>query len=44
VVPSLPPTPWALAYRGDNEIHDVLEMYAYYHLEIHQNLQILPSQ
>jgi hypothetical protein len=46
LVPPLPPTPWALASRRDNEIHDVLEMerYAYYHPQIRQNLQILPSQ
>jgi hypothetical protein len=37
-------TPWALASRRDDEIHDVLERYAYYHLEIRKNLQILPSQ
>jgi hypothetical protein len=30
--------------RGDNEIHDVLERYAYYHLETRQILQILPSK
>ncbi len=28
LVPSLPPTPWALASRRDNEIRDVLERYA----------------
>ncbi len=44
MVPSLPPTPWALASRRDDEICDVLERYAYYHPEIRQNLQILPSQ
>jgi hypothetical protein len=44
LVPPLPPTPWALASRGDNEIHDVLERFAYYHLEILQNMLILPSQ
>ena len=44
LVPPLPPTPWALVSRGDDEICDVLERYAYYHLEIHQNLQIFPSQ
>jgi hypothetical protein len=44
LVPSLPPTPKALASRRDGEIHDVLERYAYYHSEIHQNLLILPNQ
>jgi hypothetical protein len=44
LVPPLPPTPWALASRRDNEIRDVLEKYAYYHPEIHQNMPILPSQ
>ena len=38
MVPPLPPTPQALTPRGDDEIHDVLERYAYYHPEIHQNL------
>jgi hypothetical protein len=28
----------------DDEIHDVLERYVYYHPEIRQNLQILPTQ
>jgi hypothetical protein len=36
LVPPLPPTPWAFASRRDNEIRDVLESYAYYHLEIRQ--------
>jgi hypothetical protein len=36
--------PWALMSRRDNEIHDVLERYAYYHPGIRQNLPILPSQ
>jgi hypothetical protein len=36
-VPLLPPTPWALASREDNEIRDVMERYAYYHPEICQN-------
>ncbi len=31
MVPPLPPTPWALTSQGDDEIRDVLEMYAYYH-------------
>ena len=44
LVPPLPPTPWALASRRDDEIRDVLEKYAYYPPEIHQNLPILPSQ
>jgi hypothetical protein len=44
MVSPLPPTPWALTPGGDDEIHDVLERYAYYHLEIHQILQILPSK
>ncbi len=44
MVPPLPPTPWALTPRGDNEIRDVLERYAYYHPETHQILQILPSK
>jgi hypothetical protein len=39
LVPPLPPTPWALASRRDNEIHDVLERYAYYHPEIRQTCQ-----
>jgi hypothetical protein len=43
LVPSLPPTPWALASRRDNKIRDVLERYAYYHPEIRQNLPILPK-
>jgi hypothetical protein len=43
LVPPLPPTPWALTSRRDNEIHDVLERYAYYHPEMHLNLPILPS-
>jgi hypothetical protein len=38
-----PPTPWALASRRDDEIRDLLEKYAYYHPEIHQNLLILLS-
>ena len=29
LVPPLPPTPWALASRRDDEIRDVLERYAY---------------
>ncbi len=37
MVPPLPPTPWALVSRRDNEIHDVLERYAYYHPEICQS-------
>jgi hypothetical protein len=42
---TLPPTPWALTSRKDDEIHaDLLERYAYYHLEIRQNLPILPNQ
>ncbi len=41
MVSPLSPTPWALASRRDDEIHDVLERYAYYHLKTHQNLQIL---
>jgi hypothetical protein len=44
LVPPLPPTPWALASRRDDEIRDVLERYAYYHPEIRQKLLILPSQ
>jgi hypothetical protein len=44
LVPPLPPTPWALASRRDNEICDVLERYAYYHPQIGQNLPIVPSQ
>jgi hypothetical protein len=44
LIPLLPLTSWALASRRDDEIHDVLERYAYYHPEICQNLQILPSQ
>ena len=44
LVSLLTPVPWALASRRDNEIRDVLERYAYYHPEIHQNFQILPSQ
>ncbi len=44
LVPPLPPTPWALPSRRDNEIHDVLERDEYYHPRIHQNLPILPSQ
>jgi hypothetical protein len=43
-VPPLPPTPWSLMTQRDNEVHDVLEMYAYYHSEIHQILQILPGE
>ncbi len=35
MVPPLPPTPWALVPRRDDEIHDVLERYSYYHLEIY---------
>ncbi len=31
MVSPLPPTPWALANRRDNDIRDVLERYAYYH-------------
>jgi hypothetical protein len=42
LVSPLPPTPWALASRRDDEIHDVLERHAYYHPEICQILQILP--
>ncbi len=42
--PPLPPIPWALASWRDDKICDVLERYAYYHLEICQNLPILPSQ
>ncbi len=38
MVPPLPPTPWAIA--SEDEIHDVLERYAYYHPEIRQNLPI----
>ncbi len=34
LVPPLPPTHWALTSQGDDEIHDVLERYAYYHPEI----------
>ncbi len=34
MVPPLPPTPWALASRRDDEIRDVLEKYAYYHPKI----------
>jgi hypothetical protein len=30
--------------QRDNEIHDVLERYAQYHLEIRQILQILPGK
>jgi hypothetical protein len=44
LVSPLPPTPWALASRRDDEICDVVERYAYYHPEIHQILQIFPSQ
>ncbi len=44
LVPPLPPTPWALTSQGDDEIRDVLVRYAYYHPEIHQIVQILPSQ
>ena len=44
MVPPLPPTPWALTPRRDNEIRDVLERYGYYHPETHQILQILPSK
>jgi hypothetical protein len=44
LVQLLPPTPWALASRRDDEIRDVLERYAYYHPEICQNLPTLPSQ
>ncbi len=44
MVPPLPPTPWALMPRGDDEIRDVLERYAYYHPETRQILQILPSK
>ncbi len=44
MVPSLPATPWVLMPRGDNEIRDVLERYAYYHPETRQILQILPSK
>jgi hypothetical protein len=44
MVSPLPPTPWALPSRRDDEIRDVLERYAYYHPEIRKNLQILPSQ
>ncbi len=33
MVPPLPPTPWALASTRNDEIHDVLERYAYYHPE-----------
>ncbi len=44
MVPPLPPTPWALTPRGEDEIRDVLERYAYYHLETCQILQILPSK
>jgi hypothetical protein len=43
LVPPLPPTPWALVSRRDNEIRDVPERYAYYHPEIRQNLPNLPS-
>jgi hypothetical protein len=39
LVPPLPPTPWALASRRDNEIRDVLERYVYYHPEIRQTCQ-----
>ena len=39
-----PPTPWALSPGRDDEIHDVLEKYAYYHPEIHQNMPIFPNQ
>jgi hypothetical protein len=38
------PTPWALTPGGDDEIGDVLERHAYYHPEISQILQILPSK
>jgi hypothetical protein len=44
LVPTLPPTPCALASRSDNKIRDVLGRYVYYHLEIRQNLRILPNQ
>jgi hypothetical protein len=44
MVPPLPPTPRALTPRGDVEIRDVMERYAYYHPEAHQILQILPSK
>jgi hypothetical protein len=44
LVPPLPPTPWAFTCQGDNEIRDVVERNAYYHPEICQILQILPSQ
>jgi hypothetical protein len=44
LVPPLLSSPWALASRRDDEIRDVLERYTHYHLEIHQNLPILPSQ
>ncbi len=44
MVPPLPPTPWEITPGGDNEIRDVLERYAYYHLKICQSLQILPSK
>jgi hypothetical protein len=43
-VPPLPPTPWVFMPRGDDEIHDELERYAYYHPETRQILQILPSK
>jgi hypothetical protein len=44
LVPPLPPAPWSLTSQRDNEIHDVLERYAYYHPEIRQILQILPGE
>jgi hypothetical protein len=44
LVPPLRPTPWSLTSQRDNEVRDVLERYAYYDLEIHQILQILPGE
>ncbi len=44
LVPPLPLTPWAFTSQGNDEIRDVLERYVYYHPEICQILQILPSQ
>jgi hypothetical protein len=43
LVPPLPPALWSITSQRDNK-RDVLERYAYYHLETRQILQILPGE